>query len=242
MKKTKKIVALFLAAVMLVCTTVAATVAYLTSVTEVVENTFTVGNVKITLDEAKVNEKGLKDNGASGRVTDNSYHVYPGMTYDKDPQVHVKAGSEEAYIRMQVTVSDLDALKNAFPKAKYPTWYNGDVFLLQMLVEGWDKEVWLTKGFDPETGIYEFWYKDTVDATVDTDPDTDGVQTKDIDLKPLFTKVVIPKTITNVVPEGAASGTLSEFEYLNNIKINVVAHAIQAEGFANADAAWAQWK
>ena len=233
MKKTKKIVALFLAAVMLVCTTVAATVAYLTSVTEVVENTFTVGNVKITLDEAKVNEKGLKDNGASGRVTDNSYHVYPGMTYDKDPQVHVKAGSEEAYIRMQVTVSDLNALKNAFPKAKYPTWYNGDVFLLQMLVEGWDKEVWLTKGFDPETGIYEFWYKDTVDASESA---------TDINLEPLFKNVIIPETITNVVPEGAASGTLSEFEYLNNIKINVVAHAIQAEGFANADAAWAQWK
>ncbi|MBR6609062.1 MAG: SipW-dependent-type signal peptide-containing protein [Oscillospiraceae bacterium] len=241
MKKTKKIVALFLAAVMLVCTTVAATVAYLTSTTEVVENTFTVGNVKITLDEAKVNDKGLIDNSASNRVTDNSYHVYPGMTYDKDPQVHVKAGSEEAYIRMQVTVSDLNALKNAFPQSKYPTWYNGDVFLLQMLVSGWDETVWLTKGFDPKTGIYEFWYKDTVDATVDIDPDTDGVQTKDIDLEPLFTNVIIPETITNVVPEGAVSGTLSEFEYLNNIKINVVAHAIQAEGFANAEAAWLAW-
>ncbi|MBR4036564.1 MAG: SipW-dependent-type signal peptide-containing protein [Oscillospiraceae bacterium] len=232
MKKTKKIVALVLAAVMLVCTTVAATVAYLTSTTEVVENTFTVGNVKITLDEAPVTDKGLKDNSASTRVTDNSYHVYPGMTYDKDPQVHVKAGSEEAYIRMQVTVSDLNALKNAFPQAKYPTWYNGDVFLLQMLVSGWDETVWLTKGFDTKTGIYEFWYKDTVDASESA---------TDIDLEPLFTNVIIPETITNIVPEGAASGTLSEFEYLNNIKINVVAHAIQAEGFANAEAAWGEW-
>ena len=133
---------------------------------------------------------------------------------------------------MQVTVSDLNALKNAFPQAKYPTWYNGDVFLLQMLVSGWDETVWLTKGFDTKTGIYEFWYKDTVDASESA---------TDIDLEPLFTNVIIPETITNIVPEGAASGTLSEFEYLNNIKINVVAHAIQAEGFANAEAAWGEW-
>lgn len=227
MKKTKKIVALFLAAVMLVCTTVAATVAYLTSVTEVVENTFTVGNVKITLDEAKVNEKGLKDNSTSTRVTDNSYHVYPGMTYDKDPQVHVKPESEEAYIRMLVTVDSVNDLKAAFPATdkdgkatEYATWYNGEIFLLQYLVEGWNKDVWEFEGYN--NGTYEFRYFETVETLGET---------TDTDLAPLFTKVKIPAGLDN-----------EHLAHLDDVKINIIAHAMQAEGFADADAAWAQWK
>lgn len=106
MKKTKKIVALVLAAVMLVCTTVAATVAYLTSTTEVVENTFTVGDVKITLDEADVDN----DDNSDDNVEDNSqirdlankYNVFPGGTYPKDPTVHVDIESEDCYVFVKV--------------------------------------------------------------------------------------------------------------------------------------------
>ena len=54
MKKAKKVVALALCAVMLVVGSVAGTMAYLTSSTGDVVNTFTVGNVAITLDEANV--------------------------------------------------------------------------------------------------------------------------------------------------------------------------------------------
>ena len=52
-KNLKKVLLLVLCAALLVSVTVAGTVAYLTS-TAKVENTFTVGKVKITMDESKV--------------------------------------------------------------------------------------------------------------------------------------------------------------------------------------------
>ena len=58
MKKQKKVLALVLCAVMLVASSVLATMAYLTAQTDVVKNTFTVGNVVIDLDEAKVDVYG----------------------------------------------------------------------------------------------------------------------------------------------------------------------------------------
>lgn len=117
MKKTKKILALALAAVMLVCTTVAATVAYLTANTGVVNNTFTVGSVAIELDEALVDiygEKYLKvennaevetTKGSEDRVKGNDYKLIPGHTYIKDPTVYVNGGSEPCYVFVKVAVS-----------------------------------------------------------------------------------------------------------------------------------------
>ena len=54
MKTRSKALVLTLCAVLLVVATVMGTMAYLTS-TDTVTNTFTVGKVAITLDEAKVN-------------------------------------------------------------------------------------------------------------------------------------------------------------------------------------------
>ena len=62
MKKAKKVVALALCAVMLVVGSVAGTMAYLTS-NDSVTNTFTVGNVVITLDETNVDNDQV--NGAT---------------------------------------------------------------------------------------------------------------------------------------------------------------------------------
>ena len=100
MKTTKKALLLALCAVLLVVSTVFATMAYLTSTTEVVKNTFTVGNVKITLDEAKVNEYGVKDGDT--RVTENTYKLMPGHTYTKDPTIHVDANSEDCWLFVKI--------------------------------------------------------------------------------------------------------------------------------------------
>ena len=125
MKKAKKILALLLCAVLLIGATIAGTVAYLTS-TAKVENTFTAGKVKITLDEAKVDEYGevyMKDSGekdddgnviyvpvAEGdeeaRVSGNKYKLVPGKTYIKDPTIHVSADSEECYLFAKITMGD----------------------------------------------------------------------------------------------------------------------------------------
>lgn len=93
MRKKTKALLLVLCAIALVVTTVFSTMAYLTSKDEV-QNTFTVGNVNITLDEQDVN--------TSSRVKENTYHIVPGSVCAKDPTVHVKANSEDSWIFVQV--------------------------------------------------------------------------------------------------------------------------------------------
>lgn len=110
MKTKSKALLLTLCAVLLVTASMLGTMAYLTS-TDEVENTFTVGQVKITLDEAKVNGDGkpinkddevVTDLAAAERVKTNSYKLLPGHTYTKDPTIHVDAVSEDSWIFVKV--------------------------------------------------------------------------------------------------------------------------------------------
>ena len=99
--KTKtKALMLSLCAVLLVAVSVFTTLAFLKS-SDSVENTFTVGKVAITLDEAKVNAYGVADTAAD-RVKANTYKLIPGREYTKDPIVHFAAGSEASYLFVKV--------------------------------------------------------------------------------------------------------------------------------------------
>ena len=100
MKTRNKALVLTLCAVLLVVATVMGTMAYLTS-TDSVTNTFTVGKVALTLDEAKVNPNGTPVADAN-RVRANEYKLIPGHSYTKDPTVHVTADSESSYIFVKV--------------------------------------------------------------------------------------------------------------------------------------------
>lgn len=96
----KKKLMTVLALVLVVALSVAGTYAYLTS-TAKVNNTFTVGNVSITMDEAKVNTDGSPV-ANEDRVTSNEYKLMPSHKYTKDPTVHVAAGSEACYVFVKV--------------------------------------------------------------------------------------------------------------------------------------------
>lgn len=108
----KKTLTVLLALVLVIAMSVAGTMAYLTS-TATVTNTFTVGKVAITMDEAKVNEYGQKLNTSdavagendtlAARVNANTYKLIPGHEYVKDPIVHVDADSENSWIFVKVT-------------------------------------------------------------------------------------------------------------------------------------------
>lgn len=233
MKTLRKILAAICATALIVCISVGATIAYLTSA-DTVENTFTVGQVHIKLDEAPVDELGAKKDGA--RVKENSYKLYPGQTYDKDPMVTVLDKSDEAYVRMLVTVNDITKLKAAFPKADkdgneiadnakyYITDGTNTYFMLQELITGWEQSKWpcydIVENAD-KSAVYEFRYYQTVNA----------LEGGDKKLEPLFTNIVIPGTVTN-----------DDIANLENVKITVDAHAIQARGFGSADLAWAEFK
>ncbi len=115
MKGKKKIFAIVMAAVLLVVGSVMGTIAYLTS-TDEVTNTFTVGDIAITLDEAKVGTDGIALTGEEAeRVAANSYKLIPGLAYDKDPVIHVQKGSELAWLFVKVEngIANIEDAANA---------------------------------------------------------------------------------------------------------------------------------
>ena len=100
MKSKKKVFMTVLCAAALVVASLLGTMAFLTS-KDKVNNTFTVGNVAITLDEAKVTDAGNPVEGAD-RVKANIYKLIPGHEYTKDPTVHVTANSEDSWVFIKV--------------------------------------------------------------------------------------------------------------------------------------------
>ena len=210
--KMRKVLLTVCCAALLVCVTIGATVAYLTSTDEVV-NTFTVGNVQIKLDEAKANPDGtLVENAA--RVDANSYKLLPGHTYNKDPMVTVLKGSESCYVKMTVTFTKAPELDTIFAP-------NGAD--MTSIFKGYDSNNWIAKGntedTENNTRTYEFWYKEAVDASK-----------ADVALDALFDSITVPGTIDN-----------KQLATIDGMTITVNAYAIQADGFADAEAACAAY-
>ena len=218
MKTRNKALLLTLCAVLLVTASVLGTMAYLTS-TDKVENTFTVGSVKITLDEAKVTPDG-KPVANAARVTENSYKLMPGHTYTKDPTIHVDAASEDCFIRAKVT------LTNAKEWIAIATKYADNK--VENIIKGTDDNMWWVSqpAVDNEknTVTYTFVYKneshtDELGKRIWTSTDS-----KDL---VLFNEIAIPGGLTN-----------DELAAVGSSKITVVAEAIQADGFETEAAAW----
>ena len=228
MKKGKKVLVLILCLVALAVGSAVGTMAYLTDY-DAVTNTFTVGNVILTLDEADVKTDGSYETDHNQRVQENQYHLLPGHTYIKDPTVTVEEGSADAYVRMIVKVEGMDQLRLAIPnEGKTGNYYGTDgTFLLQKLcvdangICTWDRATWefetYTESADGKTGTYEFRYRDVV-----------KMSDKATELPALFTRITVPGELDN-----------AHLEYMKLVNIVVNAHAIQADGFENdEDGAW----
>ena len=220
MKKVKKVLLLLLCAALLVGATVAGTVAYLTD-RDTVKNTFTVGQVYIELHETGEQTRGDMSVGLD-------LHLLPGKPVEKDPTVTVNANSEPCYVRMKVTVNNPAKLAAAFEGLKYNgvhgndlPYVTGGMFNLHLLVDGWDAEAWAFSSY--ADGVYEFRYVGQM-ATNGIVPKSD---TNTV-LPDLFTSLTLPGEMTNEL-----------IKNLEDVTITVTAEAIQADTFANADAAWA---
>ena len=239
--KTKtKALLMSLCAVLLVAASVLGTMAYLTDSKDV-KNTFTVGNVSINLDEAKVNTDGTPVQGAD-RVKANEYKLLPGHTYTKDPTVTVLKPSVDSYVRMKVTFNnatkiialctdpeyadEVTGVENAFPlirmvkfvEANAAKW---DGIIPDNMVDTKDmlgNAKYFAYDKTADTLTYYFYYKATVAA-----PTADEV------LPVLFNSITVPEWVTG-----------EQLNALNNFQITVIAEAIQAGSFENnADKAWA---
>lgn len=97
-----------------------ATFAWLQAETGVLTNTFTVGQIGLTLDETKV-ERNVVVADAPRVESGNTYILYEGAVLPKDPTVTVKAESENCYVFMHCDVSEelLDITEINYDTAKW---------------------------------------------------------------------------------------------------------------------------
>lgn len=210
----KRFVAILLCVTLVALAAIGATFAYLTD-TKTVDNTFTMGNVAIKLDETNVNDP------TGDRVTSNAYSVYPGAVVKKDPVVH-NTGKNAAYIRATVNVSNWMNLvgayypdfKETFPNDGYKAALN---LLVGELGKGWSV-VGVEAGDTFTIGQFDAKFILKYEGTLAAGADTTA----------MFQTVTIPAGIDN-----ANTDSFKE--------VKVVAQAIQADGFDTWEAAFAAY-
>lgn len=214
----KRFVAILLCVTLVALAAIGATFAYLTD-SKTVNNTFTMGNVAIKLDETDIK------NPTGDRVTSNEYNVYPGAVVTKDPIVH-NTGKNAAYIRATVNVSNWMNLcaayypdfKETFPNDGYKAALN---LLVGELGEGWSV-VGVEAGDTFTIGQFDAKFILKYEGALD------GALAAGADTTAMFQTVTIPTGIDNVNADSFSG-------------VKVVAQAIQADGFDTWEAAFAAY-
>lgn len=112
--KYTKIILTSIALTLVVCGVIGGTVAWLIADTKPVVNTFTYGDINITLEETDTNTDG--DNNPNT----NDYPMIPGNPIKKDPKVTLKANSENAWLFVKLEKTS-----------------NFDSFMTYEIADGW---------------------------------------------------------------------------------------------------------
>lgn len=228
----RKIMMLSLALCMVAILAIGGTLAYFTD-TETATNVFTVGGVDITLFESEVRPEddaegfpGYVDaDGDDRTVTENTYaSLLPGSYICKDPTV-TNVGETDAYIRVSIKHNNQDAIFNAFESETaflaalqgmsntLPKVEHTDVaWKLADGTAGADATNRNTYDLAANEKIYVMWLTDAL--------------SKD-EFITMFTGIQIPKDFDE-----------ADMEAFDDLKITIWADAIQADGFANVQAAF----
>ena len=212
MKTKKKALLTVLCAVMLGVGSVVGTYAYLTDTTGPVTNTFTIGNVRITLNEKDVdNDSNTQDNVTVGGVvrdTANSYKLFPGKSYVKDPTVTVDATSEDCWLFV------------TFKEEKNTLGNSGEKIV--QYTNNWDGWTKLVKDEEGNTINETVYYRQVKNS----DSERSWVLLTETNGKHI---TVNPNLTNETMPSESATPVL-----------NFKAYAIQQEGFDTPAAAWAE--
>ena len=208
MKSGKKLILTAICALLLVVATVFGTMAWLVDTDNKVVNTFTIGDIDITLDETDVDDSTPDET----RDTDNTYQLVPGAVLDKDPVIHFKAGSEKAWLFVEI--------ENGLSGLEYQDgWAEGDGFDYSkvkptIFVQMTQKYQWVKMDESDTDGRQIFYKKMPVEKT-DENQDFH-----------VFDKVFIQERIQDLTN-------------WNNAQVIVKAYAVQAdENIDNIDEAW----
>lgn len=246
----KRTLIMLICSVLVLSSAAFGTVAYLTD-RAAVTNTFTVGNVGITLDETKTDPSGapvdadgnpVGEDGTAARTEEgNQYKLVPGQTYTKDPTITVKAGSESAYISMVVQVSkaaQLDAIYDSLQSVlSLPARTDGKFpYLSETFVSHAWGEVYTwscvsnTRADDTYTLVFNLMEKENTN---------DGLSLKDAIITAGDTAVVLPALFDSITIPGQSTG--EQLAAISDMQITVYGRAIQTTTFDSADQAWAAY-
>ena len=209
----KKIFALALSVCVVVLSIAGSSIAYFTD-TEKFTNTFTAGNVEITLSEAQVKNDGvgnLVEDDSKDRIVANEAPqtqaygaVFPGQSIYKDPKI-TNTGSENAYIGAVITITNDNGVDDTADIT--------DILVASKLtsfITGINPNATVKYTVDTTNGVYKIY------MVFATPLAKDGEYT-------LFTGVQIDKDWSN-----------TDMEDCNGLNIVVDAYATQQSGFADA--------
>ena len=206
----KRFVAILLCVTLVALAAIGATFAYLTD-SKTVKNTFTVGDVKIKLDETNVNAP------EGDRVTSNTYNVYPGAVVTKDPIVH-NTGKNGAYVRAVVTIEDgmnwLGLYNENVWTAPQEAAFNA--MINNTLGEGWELVDIASDMSGPNHPTSDFVATLKYTKVLEAGKDTTA----------MFSQIAFPTKLTG-------KDVTTRIGQNGEFGINVVAQAIQADGFEN---------
>lgn len=206
----KRFVAILLCVTLVALAAIGATFAYLTD-TKTVDNTFTMGNVKITLDETDIK------NPSGTRVTSNEYNVYPGAVVTKDPIVH-NTGKNGAYVRAVVTIENgvnwLSLYNENVGAAPQEAAFNA--MINNTLGDGWELVDIAYDMSGPNHPTSDFVATLKYTKVLEAGKDTTA----------MFSQIAFPTKLTG-------KDVTTRIDQNGEFGINVVAQAIQADGFEN---------
>ena len=219
MKKNKsvslKVLTVLLAAMLLLGVTIGGTVAWLMNQTEPVVNTFVAGNISIKLEEHVLDVNTGKWQSPEAFTASGNQNILavPGRVIQKDPTVTVLKGSEKCYVRVFVKISWPQEADSQFAQFEYSAWFDfDDDWSIRRIFDG----SYATNGKYVGYDIYELRYSGVVDAT--------GANVE----LPVLHSMTVPGDLDN-----------DAIAALNTSAMTLVAQAVQAETFADADAAFA---
>ncbi len=210
-----KILALIVATCLVITGVVGGSLAWLMASTETVKNTFTYGDINITLKETDTNED-HDDNPNT-----NTYPMIPGHDLIKDPKVVVEAGSEDNWLFVKVEEYLGETLNGKITVGEEE--YSFDDYLTYAIAEGWTA---LDEANHP--GVY---YREMSKSETDSDPLSVLAGDK------VTVKETVTKEMFNALDKDAEGNPIDPAKYP---VLTVTAYAVQRDvKIDTAAAAWA---
>lgn len=220
---SRKVIVLVLVLSLLLGCAAGGTFAWLVAKAEPLANTFAPGNINLTLTEpsweTNVTKKTGKFDAEGNEIEVEMYKTLPGDMIPKDPTVTVGAGSADCYVRLFVVIWWEPYTDSHFWAEDSDDWF------VQKASSEYTGNWWQNGNC---ISLYDHT-NDSVLGIVNEYRYTTKIKTSAVDqkLRPLFDYIQVP---TNLGQE--------QFASLDNFKLIIFAQAVQADGFADMNAAF----